>query len=106
MDSKSQQEVLSSRRKMSFFAFVFMLIIASITGAIGARIAGRKNLGCLASIVLGFIGALIGTFIAREFNLPLFPWIKFGNQPFPVVWAVLGSAMFVAFLNLFSKPRR
>jgi len=83
-----------------------MLIIASITGSIGARIAGRKNMGCLASIVLGFIGALIGTFIARELDLPLFPWIRFGEQPFPILWAVLGSALFVVFLNFFLKTRR
>ncbi len=91
---------------MSFFGFLFLLIIASISGALGARIAGRRGMGCLASIVLGFIGALIGTFIARQLQLPLFPWIQFGDHPFPVVWAVLGAAFFVALLNLFSRPGR
>jgi uncharacterized membrane protein YeaQ/YmgE (transglycosylase-associated protein family) len=88
---------------MTFFGFLFLLLIASIAGALGARIAGRKGMGCLASIVLGFIGALIGTFIARQLDLPLFPWIRFGDHPFPVVWAVLGAAVFVALLNLFSR---
>ena len=88
---------------MTFFGFLFLLLIASIAGALGARIAGRKGMGCLASIVLGFIGALIGTFIARQLDLPLFPWIRFGEHPFPVVWAVLGAALFVALLNLISR---
>jgi uncharacterized membrane protein YeaQ/YmgE (transglycosylase-associated protein family) len=88
---------------MTFFGFLFLLLISSIAGALGARIAGRKGMGCLASIVLGFIGALIGTFIARQLDLPLFPWIRFGDHPFPVVWAVLGAAVFVALLNLFSR---
>lgn len=88
---------------MTFFGFLFLLLIASIAGALGARIAGRRGMGCLTSIVLGFIGALIGTFIARQLDLPLFPWIRFGDHPFPVVWAVLGAALFVALLNLISR---
>lgn len=91
---------------MGFFEFLFLLLIASIAGAFGARLAGRKGMGCLASIVLGFIGALIGTFIARALDLPLFPWIRFGANPFPIVWAVIGAAFFVGFLNLVSSRRK
>ncbi len=89
---------------MSLLGFVFLLFIASITGALGARIAGRKRMGCLASIALGFIGSLLGAFIARQLDLPLFPWIKIGDTSFPVIWAVLGAALFVALLNLISRP--
>ena len=88
---------------MSLFNLFFLLLIASIAGSLGAHLAGRKGLGCLASIVLGFIGALIGTYIARKLNLPLFPWIKFGNPPFPIIWSILGAALFVAFINLISR---
>jgi len=90
---------------MSFFGFLFLLFIASIAGSLGAHIAGRRGLGCLSSIVLGFIGALIGTFIARELGLPLSPYLRFGSHNFPIIWAVLGAAIFVAFLNLLS-PRK
>ena len=88
---------------MSLFGLLFLLLIASISGALGARIAGRRGMGCLTSIMLGFIGALIGTFIARQLELPLFPWIRFGDNPFPVLWAILGAALFVALLNLISR---
>jgi len=91
---------------MSILSILLLLFIASLAGAIGARIAGRKGMGCLASIALGFIGALIGTYIARMLDLPFFFWIKFGSQPFPIVWAVIGAALFVAFLNLFSRPSK
>lgn len=91
---------------MSLFGLLFLLLIASISGALGARIAGRRGMGCLTSIVLGFIGALIGTFIARRLDLPLFPWIRFGDNPFPVLWAVLGAALFVALLNLITRSGR
>ncbi|MFC2156212.1 hypothetical protein ACFLT9_00105 [Acidobacteriota bacterium] len=88
---------------MSFLSFVFMLLIASITGSIGARLAGRKNLGCFTSILLGFVGALIGTYLAQWLDLPLFPWLTVNE--FPIVWAVIGSALFVAFLGLFNKRK-
>ena len=88
---------------MDLMSFVFMLIIAAITGSIGARIAGRKNMGCLTSILRGFVGALLGTWLAKSLDLPLFPWLTFGD--FPIVWAVIGSALFVAFLNLISRRK-
>ncbi len=90
---------------MPFLSFVFMLIIASLTGAVGAALAGRHRTGCLPSIALGFIGAIIGTFIAHKLELPLWFWLSFGTYKFPVIWAVFGSAVFVAFLNLVSGPR-
>lgn len=91
---------------MNILSFLLLLLIASIAGAIGARLAGRKGLGCFASIALGFIGALIGSFIARQFDLPISPWIKFGDHPFPIVWAIVGAALFIAFLNIFSRPSK
>ncbi len=88
---------------MGFLSLAAMLVIASITGAVGAGLAGRKNLGCLTSIALGFIGAVIGATIAQRLDLPRFWTLNFGGHPFPIVWAVIGSALFVAILNLFSK---
>jgi uncharacterized membrane protein YeaQ/YmgE (transglycosylase-associated protein family) len=90
---------------MPLVSFLLMLIIASIAGAIGAGLAGRHRTGCLASIALGFIGAIIGSTIAQKLDLPLFFWLRFGSYKFPVIWAVFGSAIFVAFLNIFSGPR-
>jgi uncharacterized membrane protein YeaQ/YmgE (transglycosylase-associated protein family) len=87
---------------MSLFGFLFLLFIASVAGSLGAHLAGRRGLGCLASIALGLIGALIGTFLARELNLPLNPYIRFGSHNFPIIWSVIGAALFVAFLNLLS----
>lgn len=91
---------------MPLISFLFMLIIASLAGAIGAALAGRHRTGCLPSIALGFIGAIIGSYIAQKLDLPLFFWLRFGSYKFPVIWAVFGSALLVAFLNLFTpRPR-
>jgi uncharacterized membrane protein YeaQ/YmgE (transglycosylase-associated protein family) len=80
---------------------LWALFIASIVGAIGARLAGRANLGCLASIALGFIGALLGAWIASRMELPLGPTLG----DIPIIWAIVGAALFTAVLNLASGKR-
>lgn len=82
---------------------LFSLFIAGIAGAIGARLAGRdRPLGCFTAVALGFIGSLLGGWLARRLDLPLL-WQPFD---FPVVWAVVGAAVFVALLNLVGGRRR
>ncbi len=84
------------------FGFLFSLVVAAFAGWLGARLAGRDEpVGCLTSIVLGFIGSLFGGWLARTLDLPLL-WTVRG---FPVIWAVVGAALFVAVLNLISGRR-
>jgi uncharacterized membrane protein YeaQ/YmgE (transglycosylase-associated protein family) len=91
---------------MSLLSFLILLFIASIAGGIGATLGGKKRLGCLASTALGFIGALIGTYIARQMDFPLFFTLRIGGHPFPFIWAIVGAALFVTVLNLLSRPDR
>lgn len=88
---------------MSIWDFFMLLIIAGVSGWLGRAIAGYGPVGCLGSVALGFIGALIGLLLARELNLPEFFTIDFGDVKFPVVWSVLGAAIFVAILGLIQK---
>ena len=46
------------------FEIIILLIIAGITGGIGRSLVGFKRGGCIISIVVGFIGAYIGTILA------------------------------------------
>ena len=46
---------------MTLLELLVMLIIAAVCGAIGQSIAGMTRGGCLTSIAVGFIGALLGT---------------------------------------------
>jgi len=80
-----------------------LLLIAAICGAIGQSLAGYDLGGCLVSIVVGFIGAYIGLWIAGKFGLPPIFAISIQGQSFPVVWAVIGSAIFTAIVALFRK---
>ncbi len=84
---------------------LLLILIAAICGAVGKAIAGGARGGLLVSIVLGFIGALLGTWIARQMRLPEPFMLRAGGQAFPILWSVIGSALFVALLHLFSRRR-
>lgn len=77
---------------------LILLLIAFFCGSIGARLAGASKRGCITSIVLGFIGALIGSWISRKMQIPELLAV----QGIPIVWSIIGSALFVAVINLIS----
>lgn len=86
--------------------FLVLLLVAGICGAIGQSIAGYSKTGCLGSIALGFIGALLGNWLANVLHLPeIFP-VSIGGQRFPVIWSIIGSALFVAVLSMLTRRRR
>jgi uncharacterized membrane protein YeaQ/YmgE (transglycosylase-associated protein family) len=91
---------------ISVVGLIILLAIAAICGAIGRAIAGGTNGGCLVSIALGFIGALIGSWLARRLGLPEVFAVTVGREHFPVVWSIIGAALFVAIVHLISGGRR
>lgn len=97
------------RRKgptMSILEFIVLLIIAGICGSLAQSIVGYSHGGCLVSIALGFIGALLGTWIARAMKLPDLLNIQLGDHTFPVVWSIIGAALFAAILSLITRRPR
>lgn len=91
---------------MSLFSFLILLIIAGICGSLGRAIGGYSRGGCLVSIVLGFIGALIGMALARALNLPDLFTLNLDGFYFPVIWSIIGSALFVALIGFLTRGRR
>ena len=90
---------------MTLLDFLLLLLVAGICGALGQAITGFSRGGCLVSVALGFIGALLGIWIARAMSLPEpFP-VMIGDVPFPVIWSIVGAALFVAIISLISPPR-
>jgi uncharacterized membrane protein YeaQ/YmgE (transglycosylase-associated protein family) len=90
---------------ISVVGLLILLAIAAVCGAIGRAIAGGTHGGCLASIALGFIGALIGSWLARQLKLPEMLVITVGREHFPVLWSIVGAALFVAVVHLISGRR-
>lgn len=88
---------------MTLIGFLVLLLIAAICGGIGQSLAGYDLGGCLVSIVVGFIGAYIGMWIAGRFGLPELLAINVEGKPFPIIWAVIGSAIFTFIVALLRK---
>ena len=91
---------------MSIWEWVVLFVIAGVCGGIGQAIAGYSRGGCLASIALGFIGALLGLGIARALSLPELFTVQVGDRAFPIVWSIIGATLFVAVIALLTRPRR
>jgi uncharacterized membrane protein YeaQ/YmgE (transglycosylase-associated protein family) len=91
---------------MTLLEVLLYLLIAALAGGIGRAIAGGTRGGCVVSIVLGFIGALLGSWIARKAKLPELFLIRPGDgPPFPFLWSVIGAALFVAVVVALSGRR-
>jgi uncharacterized membrane protein YeaQ/YmgE (transglycosylase-associated protein family) len=88
---------------MTLGEFIILLIISAIAGLIGQQLAGYKVGGLLMAIVIGFVGAVLGLFLARELDLPLFFVIDVGQEEFPVIWSVVGAAILALGLSLFTR---
>jgi len=90
---------------MSITGLIILILIAAVCGAIGKAIAGSARGGLIVSTALGFIGALVGPWIARAAKLPEPFVITVDRHPFPILWSIIGAALFVAVIHLFSRRR-
>ena len=88
---------------MSLTSFLILLLVAGICGSIGRAIAGYSHGGCLVSIALGFIGALVGVWLAALLHLPNIFVVEIGGEHFPIIWSIIGCALFVAVISFFTR---
>ncbi len=84
---------------LSLPALLVLIVIAAVCGAIGSSLAGGR-VGFLTATALGFIGAIFGPLIARALHLHEPIMIVVSGHPFPVLWSIIGAALFVALLHL------
>jgi len=90
---------------MTWLEILVLLLVAGICGGIARSLVGYSHGGCLASIALGFIGALLGMWLQRQFNLPELFELRIGEQPFPVIWSIIGATLFAAVLSMLTRRR-
>ena len=90
---------------MTILDLIVLLIVAGVCGALGQAITGYSRGGCLVSIALGFVGAVLGVWLARSLALPELFAVRIGTTNFPIVWSIIGSALFVAVIALLTRRR-
>jgi len=82
---------------------ILLIVIAAVCGAVGRGIAGEIRGGLIVSIALGFIGALLGPWLAAQLKLPEPLMVHISGHPFPILWSIIGAALFVAIIHLVSR---
>ncbi len=85
---------------MTFVDFLILLVVAGIIGSLGQAIGGYSTPGCAMSVVIGFVGAIIGRWLPSLLKLPTFYVVDVGGTKFPVVWSVIGAAILVILLRV------
>ena len=90
---------------MTILEFLLLLFIAGVCGSIGQAIAGYSRGGCLVAIVVGFIGALLGSWMSTQLGLHELFNVQVGGKTFPVIWSIIGSVVFVVVVGLLSRGK-
>ena len=85
---------------------IVLIVIAAICDAVGRALGGGARGGLVVSTAIGFVGALIGPWVARQLNLAEPFILRVGGYSFPILWSIIGGALFVALLHLLSWRRR
>jgi uncharacterized membrane protein YeaQ/YmgE (transglycosylase-associated protein family) len=88
---------------MSLFGLLVLLLIAAVCGSLGQALVGYSRGGCLVSIVVGFIGAYLGLWLSNQLGLPELLTVNIEGETFPILWSIIGSALFTAVLSLISR---
>jgi uncharacterized membrane protein YeaQ/YmgE (transglycosylase-associated protein family) len=90
---------------MTWTELLILLAIAGGCGFLGQAVTGFSRGGCFVSVALGFVGAVVGAWLASIVGLPELLAVDVGGQRFPVVWAIIGSALVVMVIALLFPGR-
>lgn len=81
---------------------LFIFLIAAVCGVIGQALAGGAKGGLIPSVLIGLIGAVVGPWLAGQLNLAEPYVLQVGGESVPLVWSIVGSALFVILLHMVS----
>lgn len=85
---------------------VIILIVAGICGGVAQALLGLGRSNFLFSIIIGVIGAYLGTLLAQQFGWSGILPLTIGNSSLDLGWAFLGSLLLVFVLSLLNGVRR
>jgi len=82
------------------------LIIAGIAGSIARSLSGFSRGGCIISIVVGFVGAMIGSWLSRELQFPDPFVLQIRGTNYNILWTIIGAVIFTAILSLITPNKK
>lgn len=92
---------------MNLVELLILLVIAGICGVVAEWIVGFSPGGFVVSIVVGLVGAYLGSWLAGRLNFPsLLPVSAFGLSStmgllnFDIIWSILGAIILLLIISL------
>jgi uncharacterized membrane protein YeaQ/YmgE (transglycosylase-associated protein family) len=82
-----------------------LALVACIFGAVSTSIGGRSRSGFVVALLIALVGAVVGPWLAREFQIAELINLRVDDQPFPLVSSAIGAAVAVTLLHVTSGPR-
>ena len=80
--------------------FIWMMLMGFIVGLVARALhPGQDNLGCLLTIALGIVGAMLGGFMGRTLG-----WYEYG-EPAGFVMSVIGAVLVLVLLGRVGRRR-
>jgi uncharacterized membrane protein YeaQ/YmgE (transglycosylase-associated protein family) len=91
---------------VTWIELLILLVVAGVCGSIAQTIVGFTRGGCLVSVVLSFMGAMIGPCMAIELGLPEMLTVRIGEQNSPIIWSIIGAAVVAMLVGILTPKRR
>jgi uncharacterized membrane protein YeaQ/YmgE (transglycosylase-associated protein family) len=89
---------------MTLVGFLILILVGAICGGIAEALVGYSPGGFLASVAIGFIGALIGTWLAPRIGLPSILPVTIDGFRIEIIWSILGAIILLAILSAIRRP--
>jgi uncharacterized membrane protein YeaQ/YmgE (transglycosylase-associated protein family) len=90
---------------MTLLGLLLLLVVGAICGAVAELIVGWSAGGFFASVGVGFLGALLGGWLARVLRLPSIFAVHIETVTIEIVWAILGAVILLAILGMLRRRR-
>jgi uncharacterized membrane protein YeaQ/YmgE (transglycosylase-associated protein family) len=88
---------------MTLVGLVILILIGVVCGAIAEGLVGVRLGGIFTAAALGFLGAVIGTWLAVQLRLPSLLVATVDGQHIEIAWAILGAILIVLLLSLIRR---
>jgi len=88
---------------MTLFGFLLLILIGAICGAIAEMLVGYSPGGFFAAVVVGFLGAWIGDWLAPQIGLPGLLAVRVEGYTIDIFWAILGAVLLLGVLMLIRR---
>jgi uncharacterized membrane protein YeaQ/YmgE (transglycosylase-associated protein family) len=88
---------------ISLIGLIVLVLVGAIVGAIAEVLVGYSPGGFFAAALIGFLGALIGSWLAPRIGLPSLLVVNVDGYHIEVLWAIIGATILLLVLSLIRR---